>query len=212
MPLTEAGIYTAALRLIDADGVEALTMRKLATALDANPMSLYHHVPNKDALLRGVARMVGAQFRTVTLQDSPWQERIRLLATDFRTMAHRHPKLMAYSFSHQPDFIQPDDPFWTGLTAIMGAAGVPAAQVPEIAALIVAVVIGVLSAELNGSLQQWSNLKPPGAATGDEGPAPAGPDQDRMFRLVLDTLITGLESRLTTGGDGRGRRPLSSWP
>ncbi|NBM18647.1 DNA primase, partial [Streptomyces sp. GC420] len=41
----------AALRLIDADGVEALTMRKLATALDANPMSLYHHVPNKDALL-----------------------------------------------------------------------------------------------------------------------------------------------------------------
>ena len=48
MPLTEAGIYAAALRLIDADGVEALTMRKLATAVDANPMSLYHHVPNKD--------------------------------------------------------------------------------------------------------------------------------------------------------------------
>ncbi|MFF4550546.1 TetR/AcrR family transcriptional regulator [Streptomyces sp. NPDC001435] len=207
MPLTEAGIYAAALRLIDEDGVEALTMRKLATALDANPMSLYHHVPNKEAVLRGVARAVGAQFRTVTLQDAPWQERIRLLATDFRTLAHRHPKLMAYSFSHQPDFIQPDDPFWTALTAIVAAAGVPRSDVSEVAALIVAVVVGVLAAELNGSLHQWANLKPPGPAAGEDEPTdapPAGPAQDRMFRLVMDTLITGLESRLAAGRAGQG--------
>ncbi|MEV6834663.1 TetR/AcrR family transcriptional regulator [Streptomyces sp. NPDC051133] len=207
MPLTEAGIYAAALRLIDEDGVEALTMRKLATALDANPMSLYHHVPNKEAVLRGVARMVGAQFRTVTLQDVPWQERIRLLATDFRTLAHRHPELMAYSFSHQPDFIQPDDPFWTALTAILGAAGVPQSEVPEIAALVATVVIGVLNAELNGSLRLWANLQPSGAAagTGEVTDADrAGSDQEHMFRLVIDTLITGLEGRLAAGPNGRG--------
>lgn len=200
MPLTEAGIYAAALRLIDADGVEALTMRKLATELDANPMSLYHHVPNKEAVLRGVTRMVGAQFRTVTLEDAPWQERIRLLATDFRTLAHRHPELMVYSFSHQPDFIQADDPFWTALTAIVEAAGVPQSAVPETAALMVAVVIGVLAAELNGSLHQWSTLKPRGVDDGQDGD---GPDQDHMFRLVMDTLIMGLESRLTGARDGR---------
>ncbi|MEV7684605.1 TetR/AcrR family transcriptional regulator [Streptomyces bungoensis] len=213
MPLTEAGIYAAALRLIDEDGVEALTMRKLATELDANPMSLYHHVPNKEAVLRGVTRMVGAQFRTVTLEDAPWQERIRLLATDFGTLAHRHPELMAYSFSHQPDFIQPDDPFWTALTAIVEAAGVPRSEVSEIAALMVAVVIGVLAAELNGSLRQWSTLRPPGFDEGEDddgnaGPdsaetVPEGPDQDHMFRLVMDTLITGLEGRLTGDRDGR---------
>jgi AcrR family transcriptional regulator len=203
VPLTEAGIYAAALRLIDADGVEALTMRKLATVLDANPMSLYHHVPNKDALLRGVARMVGAQFRTVTLADAPWQERIRLLATDFRTLAHRHPKLMAYSFS-QPDFIQPEDPFWAALTAILDAAGVPHSEIPQIAALMCAVVIGVLTAELNGALQRWSNLKPTAPAAGEDRPTDAGPDEDRMFRLVLDTLIKGLESRLTADRDGQG--------
>ncbi|MFF9768357.1 TetR/AcrR family transcriptional regulator [Streptomyces sp. NPDC014636] len=214
MPLTEAGILAAALRLIDEDGVEALTMRKLATALDANPMSLYHHVSNKEAVLRGVTRTVGAQFRTVTLEDAPWQERIRLLATDFRALAHRHPKLMAYSFSHQPDFIQPDDPFWTALTAIVEAAGVPRSEVPEIAALMVAVVVGVLTAELNGSLHQWAKLKPPGPDAGEGGPGeadrdatdagPDGPDQDRMFRLAMDTLITGLESRLTADRDGQG--------
>lgn len=207
MPLTEAGIYDAALRLIDEDGVEALTMRKLATVLDANPMSLYHHVPNKEAVLRGVTRMVGAQFRTVTLEDAPWQERIRLLATDFRTLAHRHPELMAYSFSHQPDFIRPDDPFWTALTAIVAAAGVPEAEVSEVAALMVAVVVGVLTAELNGSLHQWANLRPPGAAAGEDEAAdadPSGPVLDRRFRLVMDTVIAGLESRLATGRESRG--------
>ncbi|MFF4316167.1 TetR/AcrR family transcriptional regulator [Streptomyces sp. 900105755] len=204
MPLTEAGIYAAALRLVDADGVEALTMRKLAAELDANPMSLYHHVPNKEAVLRGVTRMVGSQFRTVTLENAPWQERMRLLATDFRTLAHRHPELLAYSFSHQPDFIQPDDPFWTALTAIVAAAGVPHPEVSETAALIVAVVIGVLAAELNGSLQQWASLEPPGAAADADEATDAdadrsGPDRDHMFRLVIDTLITGLEGRLAAG-------------
>ncbi|WP_333771998.1 TetR/AcrR family transcriptional regulator [Streptomyces sp. IBSBF 3136] len=207
MPLTEAGIYAAALRLIDEDGVEALTMRKLATVLDANPMSLYHHVPNKEAVLRGVTRTVGAQFRTVTLEDAPWQDRIRLLATDFRTLAHRHPKLMAYSFSHQPDFIQPDDPFWAALTAVVAAAGVPESEIAEVAALTVAVVVGVLTAELNGSLHQWASLMAPGLAAGEEGPtdaAPSGPVQDRRFRLVMDTLIAGLESRLATERESRG--------
>nr|WTB28506.1 TetR family transcriptional regulator [Streptomyces sp. NBC_00830] len=205
MPLTEAGIYAAALRLIEADGVEALTMRKLATALDVNPMSPYHHVPNKDALLRGVARMIGAQFRTVTLEGAPWQERIRLLATDFRTLAYRHPNLMAYSFSH-PDFIQPDDPFWAALIATLDALGVPSSEIQQIAALVCAVVIGVLIAELNGALHQWSNLKPTAPASGadgEDGPPDGAPDADRMFRLVLDTIITGLESRLTDNRDAR---------
>lgn len=71
----------------------------------------------------------------------------------------------------------------------------------------VAVVIGVLTAELNGSLHQWSNLKRPGPDAGEDGPMDAGaegPDQDHMFRLVTDTLITGLESRLAGDRDGRG--------
>ncbi|MGW0814474.1 TetR family transcriptional regulator [Streptomyces viridiviolaceus] len=213
MPLSEAGIYAAALRLIDADGVEALTMRKLATELDANPMSLYHHVSNKEAVMRGVTKMVGAQFRTVTPEDAPWQERLRLLATDLRALAHRHPGLFAYSFSHQPDFLHSDDPFWTALTDTVEAAGVPRSEVPKLAALMVAVVIGVLAAELNGSLRRWSTLKPRGfdgckKGDGDADPAsaevaPEDPDQDHMFRLMVDTLITGLESRFPSDRDGR---------
>ncbi|WNO76869.1 TetR/AcrR family transcriptional regulator [Streptomyces sp. AM8-1-1] len=203
VPLTEAGIYATALQLIDADGVEALTMRKLATALDANPMSPYHHVPNKDALLRGVVRMVGAQFRTVIVEDAPWQERIRLLATDFRKLAHRHPNLMTYSFS-QPDFIQPEDPFWAALIATLEAPGVPPEEIPQVAALMCAVVIGVLIAELTGALHQWSNLQPNTPAADENRSASADLEEDHMFRLVLDTIITGLESRLAAAGEGEG--------
>jgi hypothetical protein len=67
-----------------------------------------------------------------------------------------------------------------------------------------AVVIGVLTAELNGALHQWSNLEPIAPAVGEDGPADAGLEEDRMFRLVLDTIITGLDGRLTTDGDGQG--------
>ncbi|MGW2255516.1 TetR/AcrR family transcriptional regulator [Kitasatospora sp. NPDC001660] len=204
VPLTQDGIYSVALQLIDADGVEALTMRKLATALDANPMSLYHHVPNKDAVLRGVARMVGAQFRTATRQDLPWQDRIRQLAEDFRALAHRHPELMSYSFG-RPDFIQPEDPLWLGLTAVLEDAGVPRKDVPQVAAPVSAAVIGVLIAEINGALRQWSALPPAVPASGQDDLAPTDHEDSRMFNLTLEMIIAGLERLLPT----RSRRPGS---
>jgi AcrR family transcriptional regulator len=194
-PLTEGGIYAAALRLIDVGGVEALTMRKLATALDANPMSLYHHVPNKDAVLRGVARTVGTQFRTVTLEDAPWQERIRQLARDFRTLAHSHPKLIGYSSSHKAAFIQPEDPFWMALTAILDSAGVPRSGLQHCTALVGAVIIDVLTAELNGASN--SNV----SSVGENGLNPPDCYGDRVFRLALDAIIMGLEDSPPAAND-----------
>ena len=57
-PLTTGRIVAAALAMIDGGGVEALSMRKLASALGVDPMSIYHHVPNKQALLQGVYQQV----------------------------------------------------------------------------------------------------------------------------------------------------------
>jgi AcrR family transcriptional regulator len=195
VPLTQEGIFAVALQLIDTDGVEALTMRKLATALDANPMSLYHHVPNKEAVLRGVAKAVGAQFRTATHEGLPWQDHARQLAEDFRALAHRHPELMSYSLA-RPDFVQPEDPFWLGLTAVLGDAGVPQQEIAEVAAPVCAAVIGVLVAEINGDLRRWSELPPAAPVSSGERSAELAPDGSRMFRPTLELIITGLESRL----------------
>ncbi|MFD6550226.1 TetR/AcrR family transcriptional regulator [Streptomyces sp. NPDC058398] len=194
VPLTEDGIYSMALQLIDADGVEALTMRKLATALDANPMSLYHHVPNKDAVLRGVTERVGSRFRTPEREDAPWQDRLRQLALDFRQLAHRHPELMGYSFG-RADFIQPDDPFWQGLTGTLAAAKLPASEIPRVAATLCAVFTGLLANELTGALQRWTTLPPaPAGPDGEDAPAPSKDVIDTMYGCALDAAIAGVES------------------
>ncbi|MEU2491026.1 TetR family transcriptional regulator [Streptomyces sp. NPDC007883] len=196
VPLTKDGIHAMALQLIDADGVEALTMRKLATALDANPMSLYHHVPNKDAVLRGVAESVGSRFRAGEREDIPWQDRLRRLALDFRELTHRHPKLMAYSFA-RADYVQPEDPFWQGLVDILAAAKLPASEIPRVAASLCAVFTGLLLSELTGALQRWTTLPPaPVGADGEHAPAPAKNVIDAMFNCALDATIVGLESHV----------------
>ncbi|MER7841256.1 hypothetical protein ABTY98_36590 [Streptomyces sp. NPDC096040] len=71
----------------------------------------------------------------------------------------------------------------------------PLLEIPETAATICAVITGVLNAELSGALNQWANLKPPTVPTADEDGHRNGPDEDHVFRLVLDTLITGLEGQ-----------------
>ncbi|WP_202971031.1 TetR/AcrR family transcriptional regulator [Saccharothrix sp. ALI-22-I] len=184
-----------ALRLIDAEGVDALTMRKLAAALDANPMSLYHHVPNKEALLHGVATLAAAEFRT-TAEDLPWRDRLRRLATDFRTLAHRHPNLMAYS-SRQPDFIHPEDPFWVGLTEALEAARVPPRDLPQVRALLCAVFNGLLLAELNGALERWVSLPPTPTALDEDLPAAPGTDMGHLFHLAVDAAITSVAQHFT---------------
>ena len=60
--LTREQILTAALQIIDQDGVEALTMRRLGQALDRNPMAIYRHAADKDALLDGIVEHVAAEL------------------------------------------------------------------------------------------------------------------------------------------------------
>ncbi|MEJ2578923.1 MAG: TetR/AcrR family transcriptional regulator [Kineosporiaceae bacterium] len=60
-PLSRSRVLAAAVALADAEGVEALTMRRLAVALDVRAMSLYHYLPAKQALLDGVVETVLAE-------------------------------------------------------------------------------------------------------------------------------------------------------
>ena len=61
--ITRDMVLTTALEIIDREGAEGLSMRRLARALDRDPMILYRHAPNKAALLDGVAETVLAQLK-----------------------------------------------------------------------------------------------------------------------------------------------------
>jgi AcrR family transcriptional regulator len=58
--LSREAILQAALRIVDDEGLDAMTMRRLAATLGVNPMSIYHHLPNKAAVFAGLAELVFA--------------------------------------------------------------------------------------------------------------------------------------------------------
>src|SRR3984957_14432364 len=60
--LSRSMILQTALRIVDRDGVDGLSMRRLSEAVGRDPVMLYRHVPNKGAVLDGVAELVLAQL------------------------------------------------------------------------------------------------------------------------------------------------------
>lgn len=88
--MTRAAVLAAALEIVDRDGVDGLSMRRLADAVRRDPMVIYRHVPNKAAVLDGVAEVVLAQL-SVDATDSDWMAQLRTVARDFRRLALAHP-------------------------------------------------------------------------------------------------------------------------
>ena len=91
--ITRDAVLTAALEIIDRDGTDALSMRRLARALNRDPMILYRHAPNKAALLDGVAETVLAQLH-VDSADPDWAGQLRDVARRYRALALAHPHVV----------------------------------------------------------------------------------------------------------------------
>jgi AcrR family transcriptional regulator len=91
--ITRDLVLATALELIDRDGVDALSMRRLGAALDRDPMILYRHAPGKAALLDGVVEVVLAQLN-VDPADPDWAAQLRGVARDYRALALAHPNVV----------------------------------------------------------------------------------------------------------------------
>jgi AcrR family transcriptional regulator len=91
--ITRGAVLAKALEIIDSDGVEGLSMRRLGEAVGRDPMVLYRHVPNKAAVLDGVVEMVFEQLSLDTTRPG-WAAALRDLARDFRDLACAHPNVV----------------------------------------------------------------------------------------------------------------------
>jgi AcrR family transcriptional regulator len=89
-PLSEDRIVSAALRIVDRSGLEALTMRAVGGALGYEAMSLYKHVANKQQLLQLVIERVAAELEG-PVSSASWEERLRHIAREWRRVALAHP-------------------------------------------------------------------------------------------------------------------------
>lgn len=88
--LTRRLILNEALRLVDREGADSLTMRRLGAALDVEAMSLYYHVASKEDLLDGLSEVLVKRLPNAS-PDRPWPEAVRGFATGIRRIALRHP-------------------------------------------------------------------------------------------------------------------------
>jgi TetR/AcrR family transcriptional regulator, tetracycline repressor protein len=89
--LTRAAVVDRALALADAAGLEALTIRKLATELGVTPMALYWHFRGKDELLEGLAERLWSEMDLTVDRSAPWTEQLRWLLNSLLAMLRAHP-------------------------------------------------------------------------------------------------------------------------
>ena len=87
-------VLAKALEVVDEEGLEALTMRRLGQELGRDPMSLYRYAENRAALLDGVTEMVLNEL-VIHPDDPDWKAQLRHIAHDLRNLALQHPNVVS---------------------------------------------------------------------------------------------------------------------
>ncbi len=88
--LSAERVIDAAVELADRIGTDALTIRKLAETLDVKPMTIYHYVPSKEAILDGMVDQVFAEIK-LPPTGQPWRDAILVRCHSMRQVLARHP-------------------------------------------------------------------------------------------------------------------------
>lgn len=132
--------------LVDAESLDALTIRRLALDLGVTPMALYWHFRNKDELLDAVAEQVLALVRLPEPDTSGWDEQLRATLTAFADALRPHPAVAGLMVSRALSSR-------AGLTlteralGLLRAGGFAPAEAPDICGYLVASVITLVATE-----------------------------------------------------------------
>lgn len=90
--LSHETIRTAALRVIDDEGLEGFSTRKLGRALGCEAMAIYWYYPSKDALLDAIVDKLMAGVGATVTPKPDWIDTLRDVAHAYRRIAHEHPR------------------------------------------------------------------------------------------------------------------------
>jgi TetR/AcrR family transcriptional regulator, tetracycline repressor protein len=219
-PLTRREIVAAALALVDADGVDALTMRRLADRIGVYPTALYWHAGSKASLLAGVCEMVHSSMALPPVDGPPWPEWIRSMAHAARTALHAHPNV-APILGSQLQVTTSSFPLAESVLTVLTNAGFSDTGLTDAYNAVIGFVFGWLFIELSAEPPEadadWTNdfRARLGAVRADDAPTLAANlpvlagqafmlrwesgrrrPMDGSFTFALDVLVSGLAAQL----------------
>ncbi|MEV6911149.1 TetR/AcrR family transcriptional regulator [Amycolatopsis sp. NPDC051071] len=218
--LSQAQIVGEAVRLLDVEGVDALSMRRLGTALNAGATSLYRHVANRDELVELVVDEVYGEISVPENSDpAKWRAAATVGAQSVRAMILRHPWVASLLGAVGLSYLGPNVMRLNErMLNLFEAAGFPGDEADQALSAVIAYVVGVGTSEAawlttlaksGRSEQEWSeHLRPAIEEASREYPhqreriaqfdGTADPEQfrDEKFRYGLDRMLDGLEIRL----------------
>jgi AcrR family transcriptional regulator len=205
-PLTRRRILEAALALIDAHGLEALSMRKLGAELGVEAMSLYNHVDSKATLLDGVVELVLGEIELPGPEAGDWRERLRLGLRSFHQVARAHPNTIMPLVTREvktPEALRPVEAAFE----LLCSAGFDDTTAIYAFHTLTGYVFGCVLQEVSGPFsnkRQGADLAAAYAALPAElfprvsalGPQACERDAEAEFDFGLDVVLAGLEARL----------------
>jgi AcrR family transcriptional regulator len=206
--LSRDKIVQAALRVMDAEGLEAVSMRRVAREVGVEAMSLYHHVADKDDLLQGVCDLVMANFE-FPAADGTWAERMKAGARSWRRLLQAHPDIMRlFALTHGPSPRSPESlrPTEFALRLIRDA-GISDRDTVQAFHAFGGYIQGFVMME-GGSIKGADGDEHAFATEADPTAFPVLTavgryfnecTADEQFEYGLDLMIRGLEARATAG-------------
>ncbi|MFC5829762.1 TetR/AcrR family transcriptional regulator [Nonomuraea insulae] len=148
--LSQAQIVAAALEIARKEGLEALTIRRLATDLGASRMAIYRHVADKDALVDLVMNAIAEQDVVPPgIGEGPWERRLRVLAEAMRQQLAAYPgmvEVLMTRANHGPGALN----LVETILAILADAGLGERQAARHYLIFIDLVLGRLHRELYG--------------------------------------------------------------
>jgi AcrR family transcriptional regulator len=200
--LSRDQIVAAALRIARTDGLEALTIRRLAADLDASRMALYRHVADKDALITLVMNEVAEQS-VVPLppRDGAWEPRLRRLAHSLRDELRAYPgliEILMTRYNHGPGGLRAVET----ILEILTDAGLGTEDAARYYVVFIDLVFGRVYREVHGdpvspertaSLVDTARGELPRVRAAES--ALRAITAEQIFETELDMLVTAIAAR-----------------
>jgi AcrR family transcriptional regulator len=209
-PLTRERIFDTAIRLMDTEGLEAITMRRIGRELGVEAMSLYNHIADKEDILNGVVEAVMAEYEFPPTSED-WRETARRAARSWRNLLKSHPNVITLMSeqrkpTHTIEALRPMD-FALGVIASQGLGPEETVRAFRafggyIQGFVLAEIANMFGGDAHAMMAQDAastipaDLLPHLAA---HLPFLEDCDFDGEFEYGLDLMLRGLEAKLAQG-------------